>query len=425
MKQIVFLTLITGFMGSAFICIDLGPFALFPARIFILLLWVVFIIRSLIVNKINYSHIKARNYLLFLFAWFILSVFSALWADSLTDVIRHSFFIFNGISLVFFVAWYLRDIDDYRIFVYLWLLVLIPLLALGYWNLLTGNYLENALTRGIIRGTNFYYPTAVFSNTNDFATYLALSIPFILIPMNNIRSKLNLTLGIPLLLFTLFLLLMTSSRANFLAIIMGLTFWFFFLIKAKEKIKIALACFLIILALSISFSSQTQLLWNDFCEQIGSVAIRPENQGYSDSIRTNLIRNGLILLVNHSLIGVGAGNTEFHMERFGVYSTGGITNMHNWWIEILVNYGIMFFIAYVMFYIKMFRTLWLFRKQARDKWQINLLDIALTGMVIFILASISSSSVMAFHPQWVFWAFCLGVINCCRLQDRRNAIVFR
>ncbi len=402
--------------------VDLGPFSLFPARIFILLLWVIFIIRSLGVKKINYSHIKVRNYLVFLFAWFMGAVFSALWADSLADVIRHSFFIFSGVSLVFFVVWYLRDIDDYRGFVYLWLLVLIPMLALGYWNLLTGNYLENALTRRIIRGTNFYYPTAVFANVNDFATYLALTIPFILIPMNHVRSKLNLVLGVPLLLLTFFLLLMTASRANFIAVIMGLTFWFFFLIKTKGKIKIVILSVLILVVLSTGFSSQIQEMGTYSLEQIASIGIQVRNQENSAYVRINLIKNCLILLVDHSLIGVGAGNAEFHMERFGVYYTGGITNPHNWWVEVLVNYGVAFFIAYLVFYIKMFQTLWQFRKRARDQWQIIPLDIALTGMVIFILASISSSSIMAFHPQWVFWAFCLGVINCCRLHDRRNAV---
>lgn len=408
-------------MGSAFLCIDLGPFALFPARILILLLWVVFIIRSLKVNKINYSHIQVRNYLLFLFAWFILAVFSALWADSLTDVIRHSFFIFNGISLVFFVVWYLRDMDDYRRFVYLWLLILIPMLALGYWNLFTGSYLETALTRGIISGSSFYYPTAVFGNVNDFATYLALSIPFILMPMSHIRSKLHLILGVPLLLLTLYLLLMTSSRANLIAVIMGLVFWFFFLAKMKWKIKIVVLSCVILVVLSIGFSSQIQELGTEVSKQIVSIGTQVRNQEESAYVRINLIKNCLILLVDHSLIGVGAGNAEIHIEKFGVYNTAGITNPHNWWVEVLVNYGVFFFIAYLIFYIKMFQTLWQFRKRARSQWRIIPLDIALTGMVIFILASISSSSVMAFQPQWVFWAFCLGVINFCRIHERKNA----
>jgi teichuronic acid biosynthesis protein TuaE len=240
--------------------------------------------------------------------------------------------------------------------------------------------------------------------------------------MNYIKSKLKLILGIPLLLLTLFLLLMTSSRANLIAVIMGLTFWFFFLVKTRGKLKIVILSALIFVVLSTGFSSQIQELGTNFSEQIASIGKQVKNFEGSAHVRINLIKNCLILLVDHSLIGVGAGNAEIHIEKFGVYNTAGITNPHNWWVEVLVNYGVFFFIAYLIFYIKMFQTLWQFRKRARSQWRIIPLDIALTGMVIFILASTSSSSIMGFHPQWVFWAFCLGVMNCCRLNDKRNAI---
>ena len=36
----------------------------------------------------------------------------------------------------------------------------------------------------------------------------------------------------------------------------------------------------------------------------------------------------------------------FWMINYGELYTGGIINMHNWWLEILVGYGIVIFILY-------------------------------------------------------------------------------
>jgi len=68
----------------------------------------------------------------------------------------------------------------------------------------------------------------------------------------------------------------------------------------------------------------------------------------------NLIRNGLVFLSSTFGFGVGAGNIEYWMEHNPVYNTSSITNMHNWWIEILVAYGVIIFILYIVFFAKLF-----------------------------------------------------------------------
>ncbi len=56
--------------------------------------------------------------------------------------------------------------------------------------------------------------------------------------------------------------------------------------------------------------------------------------------------------------GVGIGNVEYWMENFRVYETFGILNVHNWWVEILVNFGIFIFVRYVLFYSSLVRSIY-------------------------------------------------------------------
>ena len=102
------------------------------------------------------------------------------------------------------------------------------------------------------------------------------------------------------------------------------------------------------------------------------------------------------------------------MANFSQYNTAGITNPHNWWLEIFINYGIFIFVGYVIFYIGIIRNLWkIYRiKQIREEKMIC--EALLVSMVGFFFSSISSSSIMAFKPQWLLFAFVLAFLNYFR-----------
>ena len=58
---------------------------------------------------------------------------------------------------------------------------------------------------------------------------------------------------------------------------------------------------------------------------------------------------GGYLLFLYSAIGFGVGNAEYYMANFAKYYTAGIINPHNWWLEILVDYGILVFVGYIYY----------------------------------------------------------------------------
>lgn len=119
--------------------------------------------------------------------------------------------------------------------------------------------------------------------------------------------------------------------------------------------------------------------------------------------------------------GVGAGNAEYWMENFALYDTFGILNPHNWWLEILINYGVFIFTGYLLFFLSLVRRLWQAYKTT-DGADRMIAEALLLSLVGFSIASISSSSIMAFTPQWLLFAFALAFLNRWRCSLRREGL---
>jgi len=69
-KFLLYLTIISGFLGSVFFSYDIGPFSIFPYRIFLPILWIFFILSLFLSHgRLDISKVKVKNYLVFLAIW--------------------------------------------------------------------------------------------------------------------------------------------------------------------------------------------------------------------------------------------------------------------------------------------------------------------------------------------------------------------
>lgn len=421
-KFLLYLTIIAGFIGSAFLTIGVGPIHLFPYRILLPLLWLFFIIEIFLQGRVAISHIKVKPYLQFLGLWLVYGVLSLAWALSKADAIRHIVFLFMAVSVIFFAVYYFNNSKDLKGFYYLWLLVLAALIPIGLWENLTGNHLSLSGLFRVSRADIRFMPSTVFNNSNDFATFLALSIPFIIALIRYRRSIFTRSVGLVVLGASLYLLLETSSRANYLAVILEFTFLFTFLFKLSTKIKTAILGGLLILALVIALPGVTQRLAGTISEEMESI-FSPWSLTYgSTGVRINLIKNSLIFLGRTGGFGVGAGNAEYWMGNFPVYNTRGITNPHNWWDEILVDYGIFIFAGYVLFYLGLIARLYKIHRYLGIGAEKMICEALLVALVGFFLASISASSIMTLRFQWFLFAFALAFLNYQRIRGVRKIL---
>jgi len=173
---------------------------------------------------------------------------------------------------------------------------------------------------------------------------------------------------------------------------------------------------LLILALVIALPGPTQRITGTIGEQIESIT-GPWSLTYgSTGVRINLAKNSLIFLGRTGGFGVGVGNAEYWMSNFPVYNTRGITNAHNWWDELLLDYGVFIFMGYVLFYLSLVAKLYKIYQRLSAGTEKMICEALLVALVGFFLASISSSSIMALKPQWFLLAFALAFLNFQRVK---------
>lgn len=125
------------------------------------------------------------------------------------------------------------------------------------------------------------------------------------------------------------------------------------------------------------------------------------------SIRKNLIFEGLAMLFNTCLLGVGPGAFKDNVKNLTL--TNHIVNPHNLWIEILSQYGIIVFAAFVFLYIRV----WLvFLKYERHfKRADSTAALFLFFGALFILAAILPSSALGFYHLWIILGLMIAASN--------------
>ena len=275
---------------------------------------------------------------------------------------------------------------------------------LGIYESLTGNYYfldSNSLewyrdTSLLQKVTNFREPITVFANPNNFALFLFYSVAFTLLLIFREKKKYLKYFYISILIICLFSIIITLSRSAVLGLtIFSLSLLYFLLRKGTIKIKqsVIKASIFIFVFLLYFFLNNADFIVDIFVFDISS-------DGSSDYLRQNLIFNGFAFLYDSLFLGVGLGNIEFYMKFKSLYDVGTITNIHFWWMEILVSSGIFIFLFYLFIYLKTF-------VKSVNKINLNLSDDLFWINVVFaslqlgfIFASIGPSSLIG--CEW-FW----------------------
>lgn len=419
-QQIVlYLTIISAFTGTLGVSVSVKSIHLFPYRFLLIFMFLLFVGVIFMNNgRLKLSHIKVKLYLQFLALWLFYAFLSMTWASAKGYALKNIIFLFMGISIVFFLVHYFRDLKHLKWLYWLWLLIFIALITVGVWEVTTGNHLYVSGIYGEIRPKFRFAPTTVFQNQNDFAGYIALTLPMVLAWIRYCPKLIGRALGVIISIVGLWLLILTSSRSCYIAVLSGLIFWFLFLLRWNIKIKaLALTVFVWVL-LVLTFPIRTQDILKKMETQTDSLApivLQNEDIG-SLGIRINLIKNALYFTIKSAGFGVGAGNVEYYMANSNIYPVGKITNVHNWWVEILTNYGIFFFVGYLIFYFSLIYELWKVHKKSSNRTEKMLCEGLLVGLICFFMSSISSSSIIAFNPQWMFFGFALAFLNYCRTK---------
>ena len=426
MKMFRYLLKLIWFLG--FFAVFFGPYMPVPNNhslslySFIIFLNLLFVIVMLLFHSFRVVPLRSNKYFIFLFIWFFWSLLSYTWALNKASAGYTNEFLFLQTNCIFFTALYMECKEKFI----QWILtgmaaVFVIYTIVGIWEIVTMQHLSQSAAL-------FYKlsikrsPTAFFHNPNDFSAVIATYLPFV-IGAFVFKKKLVSWLSLGAIVGCLVLVVQAKSRGGFLAVLIGALVWALLtgLASWKQKLSIAqirksilVVGMILLLLLFFSNGSMMKLVHRVLPEDFFNMdqdlhAISPQLETNSSGNREILIYYGFRILNKRPLIGVGVGNTETYMTPWKE-QTGGMTNMHNWWIELLVNYGYPFGILFILFYLgliwELLKIFW------REKSQGTLIPamIAMSSLSSFFLSSISPSSIKNFNAIWSTFGIALGVV---------------
>ncbi len=404
------LMIASSFIGSAFLTISAGPITIFPYRIFLVILSIVLLLKWMTKQIDLKGQFHIPLVYLFLIGWIIYGILALSWSVELGEGIKEVIFLITGIMVIFIVTFIFKKEEDFLEFYVIWVVMGLLLMAIGFAN----HFLQIHLPISrIYNGPSYQQtvPTSVFTNENDFASFLGITVFFFISLLKNGKRLIYQMIGGVGTLGSIFLILITNSRANYIALFLGCLFWFVVLLSNREKLKLIWLGFMVLPAILYLQLDKVEAAWGFFKVQIDSLLAVEEHHSSSVDIRENLLKNVKVFIENTFGLGVGPGNVEHYMKIHPPYETFHNYNVHNWWAEILVHYGFFVFIGYILMIVFLFFSLFRIWKTQVNPNQILISEALMCSLIAFIFASISPNSFSALNYNWLLIAFVVAYTN--------------
>jgi O-antigen ligase len=267
---------------------------------------------------------------------------------------------------------------------------------------------------------------SLFGNQNNFATFLSLSLPYLAVLPIVYRDVRLRAIGFIGGGASLVFILLTGSKSGLLAaglVVLGLLVLVGTDRRARGRVLVAgaiagLAVLLVVPSVLggglIQLDERTVTKF-DF----GILATQLESQEGSGGVRASLLDDGLGLVAETDGLGVGAGNAETRVRSLANFP--GVANLHNWWLEVLVNGGVVGFALYVAFYLTLLRRQARAARRTHDPL-VRYLGLAGTlALVGWIVGSIGPSTAIHFAPMWIVFGLGMGALVLARREELEAA----
>ncbi|HQH50451.1 MAG TPA: O-antigen ligase family protein [Candidatus Cloacimonadota bacterium] len=353
--------------------------------------------------------IQPRNILPFLFlaGWTILNLASYIWAMDKTLVLSYAAWILRYMFLFFIYDKLFEDPELLRRFH--WFLFLLVLLYVGtaLLEMLTCKHLP--VSRHY--GSGFFVPSGPFYNENNLASYLLLFSPFLLF-MPQIYGKRWLAL-LSALVMPVIMVIMVIQGARIAMLALGAFLAYFVIVQTTWKTKLVLLLAAVLLAggIYVRYNREARLLYQVLDYQTSTLGSERKSIYMSSiQIRVQLIKESIDMATRSGFIGVGGGNYEPNMQGDAIYRTAGITNAHNYFMELLGNWGLPGLLGFLCLYSYWLAGLWkLYRKSTGADRQRYLMY--LISLLLFVPSSSVPSSIRWDYFVWIYFAAVNSVLH--------------
>ncbi|WP_100487025.1 teichuronic acid biosynthesis protein TuaE [Sporolactobacillus pectinivorans] len=415
----MYLFIATTFLNQSPLSLSVGVFSLFIYRLMLIVSLVILLVQATGRKGLYdiWKQINVKGVLLFLIFWMVYGGVSLLWVQSVTDGIKYLFLLGIGILFIFLAVFSFTKVRQLTVFYGIWLVMTAILIVIG----LVNHFAKIQLPTSTLYGGPAYklgFPTAVFTNQNDFATLLSISFFFYLSCAKNVWGSGYKVVAWMMAALCLYLIFLTQSRAGLLGIAAGLAFFVFLIFPDRAKKFSLVAAALAVLGGAILFSGSIAAKLSGFFSEETGFSVNDVTS--SNVVRTHLLQSAVHYIANSYGFGVGAGNLSYYLEFKPVFNTDRIYEVHNWLMEITGNFGLLIGAGYLAMYAALFFSLYRLHRKLIEKERRMLVEAALSGQLAFLISSISPSSVSNLYFHWVFLGFVITLVSVLQEEWRMN-----
>lgn len=377
--------LIIGLIASGASGILYSPITI--QRLFIVLLLPYTLTHLKAVVRVTPLYIK-----LFFATWFLFSLFSMIWTPDRINGCKYMVYNFcSFIGFVSLVQLSLKANSPIQSIIWGWSILFLITLPIAINELLYGAHLDISVqdeTARIInsQGERVFrtFASVTFGNLNTYTVVVVYCLSFLFIGLV-VENKYILLFGV-LLIASIYVLLMNSSRGGLLCLILSFIIFIFLLRKQRRSIRKWLFLFVLIAVIFVLKNADLLL------DQISGRLL--EANLANDSDRFELYKVVLIIFLDSLWLGAGVGGLQIMMD---IVNNGGISAPHNMLLEMLGEYGIIPFITYIYMIYNILKDL-----IKSDHVTIRFLGWNITA--IFLPLFIINSVYTADSLFWIFFA---------------------
>ncbi len=338
---------------------------------------------------------------LYLFGLAAYAVFSYFWAVNKPETQYYSTLLLrNALMFVMFSALFRNQVIRQKIH-YFFVLVLSAYLITALWEVVTQQHLPVSK----LYGKDSFVPTGPFYGENLLAAFILPLLPY-LVFLPKFKSG-NLPRVFSLLLSLLCLLIVTLQGARIALLAVAVLFVWLTLWHASWKSRFISLSLVVLLTMALFyFAGPFMRLGVAIAKrEIASLSSEQDSNRLSSmQIRRQLISESLEIVESSHFFGVGAGNFERHMDTDRLYRTAGIINPHNYFLELMGNFGLAFLFGFLFLYLRWLFWLYGAYRQATDKQTKYYYLMHLVSLLMFIPAASMPSSIKWNHHIWIMFA---------------------
>lgn len=359
---------------------------------------------------ISYIHIKSSvlNSIKIPLLFLLFMIISLFWSLNLNNGLRYLFYFLCGYTIVFAIINYAVDLNKqkfiFKILAIFFLLnFFIGLLeTTGYFRLPMSPYYNIFST----------YPSGFNSNLNNFGFVFIIIFPFMFLYPNNIIKVTSILLAI-------WFAISIGSKGFFLSLLYFFILIFFIDIKKistwKFALNIGLFALLTIICLTLVFGNieLNNRIFSTF-EQILRGFELFLNKDFSDKdstgIRAYFYFRGFEELISSNGLGIGiAGIATTLANESNLYINNyEIISFHNFFLELLVDFGIIPFLIIIFSYLYLAIKNIKYSKITKNAKLSYFLKASGVSLFVILPASISPSSIIYIFTFWIVLGFSIS-----------------